>query len=192
MSRPVLYPHVPKRREPLFPRVPKLKPSRWGLSASEAFARAKDYFGITYTHEKAGYILPDGTMLDFSGETRGPLPSRRVAPILGAPGQRELDHREITWAWGEDGPSGIAAMKQMMLWGAIRFSAFHDTIVVNVIRPVTTEQVKEINVALRQQRGAVLVVEVDDTELDQIAFREFTYPFIGWVAFIEQTAERYA
>ena len=180
----------PEKKERVKPVVDVVLPqTQPDFSANEIFARSKDYFGITFNPEKAGYILPDGTMLDFSGEIRAPLPHRRLAPILGAPGRRELDHREIAFAWPEDyAPSGFEAMKQVMNWGAIRFSAFHETIVVNLVQPPTTAQIREINIALRRQPNAVLVIEVDDAELTQIDYLEFIYPFIGWVAFVEKTA----
>jgi hypothetical protein len=31
------------------------------------FKEAKERFGITYNLKEAGYVLPDGSMLDFSG-----------------------------------------------------------------------------------------------------------------------------
>lgn len=48
------------------------------------FNRAIEYFGTTDNLNLAGYVLPDGTMLDFSGKK------------FGADGrQRQMDHREI-------------------------------------------------------------------------------------------------
>lgn len=48
------------------------------------FNKAIRYFGITHDLKEAGYILPNGTLLDLSGKKQG-----------GTPGTRSLDHREI-------------------------------------------------------------------------------------------------
>lgn len=50
----------------------------------DIFQKAVQYFGTTSDFREAGYILPDGTMLDFSGKQNG-----------GLPGMRLLDHREV-------------------------------------------------------------------------------------------------
>jgi hypothetical protein len=78
-------------------------------------------------------------------------------------------------------------MAQVMNWGAIRFSTFHETVVVNLVKPPTEPQTKAIDRALWYNPDAVLVVEVDNPELDQIDYREFTCPFTNWRAFIERT-----
>ena len=49
--------------------------------------KAKKYFGLTNNFREAGYLLPDGTMLDFSGKREG-----------GSPGTRSFDHRQIGMA----------------------------------------------------------------------------------------------
>jgi hypothetical protein len=147
-------------------------------NAEQIFARAKQYFGVTTDPDEAGYILPDGTMLDFSGKRSG-----------GTPGKRMLDHRDIAFAWPEDdSPGGFEAMKQVMNWGATRFSTFDDTILVNLVCPATQAQKSRINLALCYYPDAVLVVEVDDTELTQMDYRDFTYPFTNWEAFVAVVA----
>lgn len=50
----------------------------------DIFQKAVQYFGTTSDFREAGYILPDGTMLDFSDKQNG-----------GLPGMRLLDHREV-------------------------------------------------------------------------------------------------
>ena len=47
--------------------------------------KAKTYYGTTYSKYAAGYILPDGDMLDFSGKKFG-----------GRGGYRAMDHREVS------------------------------------------------------------------------------------------------
>lgn len=53
-------------------------------------ALAKKHIGVTYDIRECGYIMPDGTMLDFSGRR---LTSPEHAPYLR--GQRNMDHREL-------------------------------------------------------------------------------------------------
>ena len=50
----------------------------------DIFQKAVQYFGTTSDFREAGYILPDGTMLDFSDKQNGGLPRMRL-----------LDHREV-------------------------------------------------------------------------------------------------
>ena len=50
-----------------------------------AVKQAKEFFGLTNDFREAGYLLQDGTLLDFSGRSQG---SRTY-------GRRTLDHREI-------------------------------------------------------------------------------------------------
>ena len=47
--------------------------------------KAKAYYGTTYSKYAAGYILPNGDMLDFSGKKFG-----------GRGGYRTMDHREVS------------------------------------------------------------------------------------------------
>lgn len=66
--------------------------------------KAKEHFGITYNPKEAGYIMPDGTMLDLSGrhQTREFIRDASNRNVL-APGQnrdymrdaRNVDHREV-------------------------------------------------------------------------------------------------
>lgn len=147
-------------------------------TADKIFDRAKEYFGTTTNPDEAGYILPDGAMLDFSGKK------------LGGRGRRTLDHRDIAFAWPEgDSPGGFESMKLVMSWGAIRFLTYRETIVVNLVKPPTEAQAQRINMVLRYLPDAVLVVEVDNPELTQIDYRDFTYPFTNWRQFIERTAD---
>ena len=69
-------------------------------------------FGLTDNYYEAGFILPDGSMLDFSG--------RSIDPYFS--GGRERDHREIT-AIDDDLKAGTNGMIEFMdLTGAIRIS----------------------------------------------------------------------
>ena len=166
----------PEQKKAIRPVIDVMLPATAG-TAGEIFARAKQYFGTTTDPGEAGYILPDGAMLDFSGKG-----------FNGGCGKRLLDHRDIAFAWPEDdSPGGFEAMKQVMNWGAVRFSIYRETIVVDLVKPLTEAQKKAIDRALWHNPDAVLVVEVDNPELQQVDYREFTYPFTSWKAFIERS-----
>ena len=173
----------PENKQKIRPALDLVLPAIKTMTAEAIFARAKELFGTTTSPNEAGYILPDGTMLDFSGRHYEP-----PAPISGPFRERMADHREIAFAWPEDdSPGGFEGMKQVMNWGAIRFSTFHETVVVNLVRLPTEAQIKAVDRTLWLNPDAVLVVEVDDSELDQIDYQEFTLPFTHWRAFVERT-----
>lgn len=67
--------------------------ARYSLRDAETekiFATAKEKFGTTYDMREAGYILPDGSMLDFSGRHQV-----RGGDTSFLNGNRTVDHREI-------------------------------------------------------------------------------------------------
>lgn len=74
--------------------------------ASNLFDQAKGVFGITENWKEAGYILPDGSLLDFSGKKHG-----------GSANQRSQDHREVEQLMES---RRTAAMHEFMRDGAIR------------------------------------------------------------------------
>ena len=84
---------------------------------NKAFSRAIKYFGVTHDMREAGYILPDGTLLDLSGKKEGAMPGRRA-----------LDHREVdqdvvrTKSEPGENHSSMVAFIQM---GAIRYFPEH-------------------------------------------------------------------
>ena len=85
------------------------------------FDAAKERFGTTRDIREAGYVLPDGTMLDFSGRhwTSG-------GDNSWLNGMRQVDHREISdLEFERDGntPTGIETdMSDFIRRGAIRIS----------------------------------------------------------------------
>ena len=88
---------------------------------SKLFDAAKERFGTTSDLREAGYILPDGTMLDFSGRhwTEG-------GDNSWLNGMRQVDHREISdLEFEKDGntPSGLETdMSDFIRRGAIRIN----------------------------------------------------------------------
>lgn len=85
-------------------------------SKEDLLERAIDIFGITKDPFEAGYILKDGSMLDFSGKKIG-----------GSPGMRELDHRDIWQVFEEDDDTlhGMAAMDAFIIFtNSIRMGVY--------------------------------------------------------------------
>jgi len=67
--------------------------------------RAKEHFGTTENPDAAGYVLPDGSMLDFK---------RDIRKLVG--------HGFIKRVFKEDLPLGVAQFRFMKETGAIRVS----------------------------------------------------------------------
>lgn len=76
-------------------------------------------FGTTDDPREAGYILPDGTMLDFSGKTEG-----------GPAGTRSYDHRDIGRAIGDGGTDGMLMF--MSEANAARVHFTDDTMIIDL------------------------------------------------------------
>lgn len=102
--------------------------------AKNWIAAAKSEFGITADYNEAGYVLPDGTMLDFSGKRHG-----------GQRGERGLDHRQIGEAEPEDeqktGDATDRMIRFMKTTGAIRFVSYADVFTLESVRPLTEAQI---------------------------------------------------
>ena len=96
---------------------------------TQIFDAAKAKFGTTYDMREAGYILPDGSMLDFSGRHQ----VEGDASFLN--GDRTVDHREITdIAYdADDNETGIKTdMGDFLDRGAIRIAYNAGAINLNV------------------------------------------------------------
>jgi len=83
----------------------------------DVHTKIKQTFGTTADYREAGYILPDGTLADFSGKTEG-----------GSAHSRNYDHREVSRALelGDCGIEGTQAMIFVERQGALRFHASKD------------------------------------------------------------------
>lgn len=117
-----------------------LRQLREGALKSSIWDRAKKYFGQTTNYLEAGYLLPDGTLLDLSGKSRG-----------GPGNERVEDHREINHVLTPDehqqiakvhGPHTInsGAMIEFVNMGAIRMHAWRKDLSLNFGPPKPTEQ----------------------------------------------------
>lgn len=109
------------------------------------FNKVVQTFGLTNDLHEAGYILPDGSLLDMSAKNRG-----------GRPGARALDHREIGMATGEGGTVG---MVDFILKGPIRLMP--ETGHLHMGRMPTPQQFNRIREVLRQysREGMVITLQ---------------------------------
>jgi hypothetical protein len=121
------------------------------------FETAKKHFGTTQDLREAGYILPDGTMLDFSGrhELFG-------ADDTGIKGRRTTDHRAISGiayeydANGNEVETGVETnMPDFIERGAIRIDDNAGTI--NLSQEPTQAQREVLRRLIARNGGAVSV-----------------------------------
>lgn len=127
---------------------------RFSISTNDLFARAKERFGTTRDIREAGYVLPDGTMLDFSGRH---WVSGGDTSYLN--GDRQVDHRDIAdLEFEKDGntPTGIeTSMEDFISRGAIRIDAKSGLINLSV-KP-TKAQTDVLRNLIRRNRNNVWV-----------------------------------
>ncbi|MDO4572654.1 MAG: hypothetical protein Q4C13_04730, partial [Clostridia bacterium] len=122
---------------------------------------AVSIFGKTYDWNETGYVLTDGTKLDFSGKNEG-----------GPAGHRALDHRDILPAFGEGSDiSGTEAMIEFMREGNIRIMP--EVGGINLSVKPTREQMEQLSSFVSKNRGEV-VVDIDD--LDGNTLHSIEYP----------------
>lgn len=119
------------------------------------FDAAKKRFGTTRDLREAGYILPDGTMLDFSGRHQ----MDEGMDTSGLRGQRSVDHRDVKQLnYESDGntPSGIeTSMPDFIERGAIRIDSNAGTI--NLSAAPTAAQRAVLRQLIARNGGAVSV-----------------------------------
>ena len=84
------------------------KAKEYGGNAEYRRVLAKEQFGVTEEFRRAGYILPDGQMLDFAQNDRS----------------RDTDHREILEVFGPaEVKNGTEALNEFLLDGNVRVMA---------------------------------------------------------------------
>jgi len=131
---------------------------------------AKKRFGTTAMPSSAGYILPDGSMLDFSGQSEG----------SGSP-MRSYDHRDIvlstpdtfidTVAKGSDPTE--AMFEWMGRTGAIRWTP--EVWGAETVGMPTADQITTLLMAAQANRGGITLEYVDPQSLETVdthTFRE--------------------
>lgn len=122
---------------------------------------ALSYFGKTYKWSETGYVLLDGSKLDFSGRHEG-----------GPGGYRTVDHRDIVDALGEDYGGGdySGGMVQFMQEGNIRISPESGGI--NLAVMPTKAQMDSLSDFISKERGAV-ILDIDDANGNTISSTEY-------------------
>lgn len=124
-------------------------------------------FGTTADTREAGYILRDGTALDFSGKQAG-----------GEPGVRYMDHSEIGRIMppateAADYRSSVSRFTEAT--GAVRFSDAGGTLVVDIPGGLSPQQRGYLQSAGRYSEGAVVEVFNPATR-ETINYAEFDFP----------------
>ena len=110
---------------------------------SEYNKLAKEYYGTTNKLSETGYILTDGSLLDFSGKKFG-----------GSPDNRSIDHREIVDALDK------AGMEEFINSGNIRYLPEGDKILLS--NEPTPQQYKVIERIINNNGGNITVELMND------------------------------
>ena len=114
------------------------------LSESD-YSNLKKHFGTTTNFNLAGYMLKDGTMLDFSGKHWGDTASD----------MRTVDHRDVMEAFSDTSNSGTEEMINMISNGNIRL--MNETGGINLSKMPTASQREVLERYIRSHRGEVIV-----------------------------------
>lgn len=122
---------------------------------------ALEHFGKTYRWAETGYLLLDGSRLDFSGKHEG-----------GPGGYRTVDHRDITDALGEDygGDDYSGGMIQFMREGNIRIMP--ESAGINLSVQPTKAQERALDDFISRERGEV-ILDIDDSNGNTVASVEY-------------------
>lgn len=130
-------------------------------SPKENDKTALAYFGKTYKWSETGYVLLDGSKLDFSGRHEG-----------GPGGYRSVDHRDISDAF--DGALGdgsyTGGMVQFMQEGNIRISPESGGI--NLAVMPTRAQMDSLSDFISRERGEV-ILDIDDENGHTLSSTEY-------------------
>lgn len=130
------------------------------LTDKEIEKKAKKHFGTTYNLNEAGYILTDGSMLDFSGKKEG-----------GMAGNRAYDHRQIAEAF-EDADIG---MEEFVNNGAIRYMPESNSLYIASMP--TSQQLKVIGEIVNKANGEINLELVNDAKNMGVSSRRFYKEF---------------
>ena len=131
---------------------------------------AKERFGITNDIRECGYVLPDGTMLDFSG--RHLLNKGTDSSYLA--GRRAVDHREIEdIGWSIDGNTKNFdfSMEEFIKLGAIRTHVSNSYCLLNLFTKPTNQQISILFKIIQYAKGCV-DVEIGDGN-ESLAYGEY-------------------
>lgn len=143
---------------------------------------AKETFGITDDIREAGYVLPDGTMLDFSGRHWGLDDSE-------ARGQRQVDHIDIGETDGIKDTTGNEMYDFMAQTGAMRVSMADGNSVASIAREPTAQQLAVLGRATNRKYLALSFNTPDGRIVSDI---EFDSASLGKIErFLDEAQARY-
>ena len=110
----------------------------YGGNAEYRRMLAKEQFGVTEEFRRAGYILPDGQMLDFAQNDRS----------------RDTDHREILEVFGPaEVKNGTEALNEFLLDGNVRVMAEAPGVDISADTAPTAQQLEQIRKMAEQLSG---------------------------------------
>ena len=114
------------------------KAKEYGGNAEYRRVLAKEQFGVTEEFQRAGYILPDGQMLDFAQNDRS----------------RDTDHREILDVFGPaEVKTGTEALNEFLLDGNVRVMAEAPGVDISADTAPTAQQLERIR-KMAEQLGS--------------------------------------
>ena len=114
------------------------KAKEYGGNAEYRRVLAKEQFGGTEEFRRAGYILPDGQMLDFAQNDRS----------------RDTDHREILEAFGPaEVKNGTEALNEFLLDGNVRVMAEAPGVDISADTAPTAQQLEQIRKMVDELSG---------------------------------------
>lgn len=125
--------------------------------AEDLFERSIESFGTTDNINIAGFILPSGTMLDFSG---------------GQGGQRFEDHRDIANI-GDELSSGTDGLIQFMNIGAVRVNVNVDTIYLDISENNELTWYQEEVLRDNISNFNYLIVDISSEQGSPLTYKEF-------------------
>jgi hypothetical protein len=139
------------------------------VGASDAFGSAKKNHGLTRNIEEAGYILPDGELLDFSGRHQTgeydlidgywKLKPKYDRDYMS--GERIVDHREVEYD-GVPSDEQWSGMVDFMKRGAVRVDAKAGMISVHGRTPLTKQQENRVREISDLKDGEIYLDAEDD------------------------------
>ena len=151
---------------------------------SNIFELAKERFGVTNDIRECGYILPDGSMLDFTGRHMADGDTSHLR------GRRSVDHRDIADLNYEKDlktKSGLdISMEQFIRSGAIRIHCSNTWSSINLFVKPTPQQINVLLRLIQYSKGCV-TVEIGDgneslsyAEYDEVRPRRVTSDIIKY------------
>ena len=126
------------------------------------FDAAKEHYGVTKNFNAAGYMLPDGSLLDFSEANDG-----------GNPNERSLDHRDIEGVIMDEGTeyeSRWMYIADFLNEGAIRM--LPESAGINLSVAPTAEQRSKLFDFMYKYGGEV-ILEISDDRMNSVAYVEY-------------------